>query len=944
MQGISLVKFVQLVFFIVGSLFLHSSYSAQIHTGSIDDRRYLYQVLDNQLQVLLISDPDADKAAASLDVNVGSYHDPIDREGLAHFLEHMLFLGTQKYPEADEYQTFISDNGGSHNAYTSSHHTNYFFDIDAKQLDNALDRFAQFFISPLFDSFYVDRERNAVHSEYKASIRDDFRRGYDVYRNVINPKHPDAKFNVGNLETLADRPRDKVRDDLLDFYKQYYSADKMALVVLGKEPLTELQKMVVERFSKIPQTNAIAKKGVQTKTGVQQGLKSEPLFISDKLPLEVVSQPIKELRQMSMSFSVPSIREYYREKPLDFIAYLLGHEGKGSLLSLLKKEGLAESLSAGGRDNNDGTAAFYITMQLTKKGLKQRDLIRSLVFYAINQIKEKGIEEWRYNEKRLLAEIAFNFREKAGAISTVRGLANNLHQYPAEDVIRGDYVMLNYTPDTIKYFLSLMTPDNVYVSTVFPEAEISKTTTYYQVPYSVSALSKKLPSLSNKLTAQFQLPEKNPFIPENISLYKKDLSLTEPLKLTEGDFNVWAKQDISFNTPKVKVLYRILSPRVSGSLKGVAMATLYTDLLSDRLNEYSYPALLADTALSVRSSNRGIDITLDGYHDKLHELMNLLMEEIDNNAIDKKRFSQLKTDLLRRWRNADKRTPYRQLYNQLVVNLYDSFWTNSAKANALESVTLSDLRAFADEWREGSQVQGLYYGNLDHEWLKNWELYVQKLQLLGESNIAPINIAKLDSANAQYNVFDIDHTDQAVVLYFQGLEDTVEDRAAMTVLRQIMQSPFYSSLRTEQQLGYVVFMGSLSLKQVPGSVFVVQSPSADVDKIGGAMQQFITEFESKLPDDISIYQQAVITQLLEEPQSLSASANDYWNNLLQDNETFNNRELLAQAVERLTADQLRDYYQQALKTPARSLWQYSRPPVKSQQIPFKFSNEVYSYP
>ena len=175
-------------------------------TSDTDTRAFRQLQLPNRLQVLLISDPGADKAAAALDVNVGSWQDPVERPGLAHFLEHMLFLGTQRYPVAGEYQSFISAHGGSHNAYTAFEHTNYFFDIDAAYLEQALDRFSQFFVAPLFTADYVDREKNAVNSEYLANIRDDNRRGFDVLRAVANPAHPFSKFSVGSLQTLADRP------------------------------------------------------------------------------------------------------------------------------------------------------------------------------------------------------------------------------------------------------------------------------------------------------------------------------------------------------------------------------------------------------------------------------------------------------------------------------------------------------------------------------------------------------------------------------------------------------------------------------------------------------------------------------------------------------------------------------------------------------------------
>jgi Insulinase (Peptidase family M16) len=82
-------------------------------------------VMDNGMRVLLVSDPKFNKSGASLVVNTGQMDDPKDTEGLAHFLEHMLFLGTKKYPDVADYDNFIFTNGGANNAYTTSDHTNF---------------------------------------------------------------------------------------------------------------------------------------------------------------------------------------------------------------------------------------------------------------------------------------------------------------------------------------------------------------------------------------------------------------------------------------------------------------------------------------------------------------------------------------------------------------------------------------------------------------------------------------------------------------------------------------------------------------------------------------------------------------------------------------------------------------------------------------------------
>lgn len=107
-----------------------------------DKRVYKYIKLPNKLSCLLISDKDADKSAAALDVKVGCSLDPRPLYGTAHFLEHMLFMGTEKYPSESEYSEFIKNNGGMNNAYTSLTNTNYHFDCSNEAFDEALDRFS----------------------------------------------------------------------------------------------------------------------------------------------------------------------------------------------------------------------------------------------------------------------------------------------------------------------------------------------------------------------------------------------------------------------------------------------------------------------------------------------------------------------------------------------------------------------------------------------------------------------------------------------------------------------------------------------------------------------------------------------------------------------------------------------------------------------------------
>ena len=92
------------------------------------------------MRVILISDPEGDMASAALDVRVGSSLEPTD--GLAHFLEHMLFQGSEKYPGESEYSEFMSKNGGMNNAFTALTDTNFHFECSNEGFEEGLDRMA----------------------------------------------------------------------------------------------------------------------------------------------------------------------------------------------------------------------------------------------------------------------------------------------------------------------------------------------------------------------------------------------------------------------------------------------------------------------------------------------------------------------------------------------------------------------------------------------------------------------------------------------------------------------------------------------------------------------------------------------------------------------------------------------------------------------------------
>jgi insulysin len=424
--------------------------SETVEVSAEDDRAYRTFTLPNKIQVLCVSDPETDKASAAMDIHIGHLCDPDDLPGLAHFLEHMLFLGTEKYPDENSYSTFLSEHGGMSNAFTAMENTNYYFDVAHPHLEGALDRFAQFFISPLFTESATERETKAVDSENAKNLQNDMWRNHQLYKSLSSPDHPFCKFGTGNLKTLQEIPKEKginVRDALIRFHSERYSANISKLVLLGRESLDDLEKLVREKFSTIVDYD----RTIPTFPGSP--------FKESTLRKQVKVVPVKELRLVELVWPMRSLKGFHEEHPNSYISHLVGHEGKGSLLSLLKEKGWANELYAGASVQNTDFAVYGVGVEVTDAGVEHYLDVANTVFQYIRMLQKEGPQQYCFDECQAVGNMNFRFKAKEQPASYTSSLAGNMHHNPQP--VSGPYLLRKYDPVLLKELIDGFTVDNV---------------------------------------------------------------------------------------------------------------------------------------------------------------------------------------------------------------------------------------------------------------------------------------------------------------------------------------------------------------------------------------------------------------------------------------------------------------------------------------------------
>jgi secreted Zn-dependent insulinase-like peptidase len=851
-----------------------------------DERSYRFLVLDNELRVLLVSDPTADMAAASLVVLRGSFHEPAGFAGLAHFLEHMLFIGTEKYPEVDSFKQFVAAQGGSSNAYTANDHTNYFMEVRAEAFREALDRFAQFFISPLLDPAYTEREKNAVHSEYQLQVKDDGWRGLHAFKAAMSPEHPGSRFTLGTLSTLGPG----VDAALKTFREENYSADQMILTALSSESLDELERWVAPLFG------AIENRAIGPAAPLPEA------FPRERLPLTLSYRPTRDRRSVTYQFPVPGPDDHYRQKPAMYITNLLGHEGGGSLHARLKATGWIESLSSAVYRFDAQNSFITVDMDLTEAGSRHVDEITDLLFGYIDMLKRHPPEAWRYEEQAKVARLGFRFQEKSGPTAFVYRVTPLLDRFPPQDVLAAPYLMTEFDPELIRRYMSYLTPENLLVQIVGPDVPADRVEQWFEVPYALAPTQRRP---DPKQDPALDLPEPNRFLPESLKLLAADGDGPR-LAVDDPALSLWLDRDTEFGVPRANV-YLLLGIRNGlQSPRDIAMAQLYQRLVTDASNQLAYPAWLAGLSYRLSLAPQGFQLGISGYSDKQAVLLDAVIENLTDVPIDPAKFELYRAELVREWRNFAQERPVTQTYSALWFLLLSSSWPPEALATALENAEPEDLAAWREARLDAFDVTGLAHGNVvyaaidgiadlirEHLPRQDFGLAEPQVRTVGES----LKLA-----------VPVNHPDAAMILHVQDPDTSYRTRARSVMAAHLLSEPYFTSLRTEQQLGYVVDMTARAIRRRGAITFLIQSPVASPAQLEEATRKFVADQLAALRDmpaeQFEESRTGLMARLTEQDSNLGQRSQRYWADIEKGVTSLDSRERIAEAVSRLAVDDM----------------------------------------
>lgn len=209
--------------------------------------KFQKHTLKNGLRVILAPMADTQTATVIVMTGVGSRYETEKENGLAHFLEHMFFKGTEKRPTAFDISKELDAIGAEYNAYTAKDHTAYYAKVEAHHWENALDVVSDLFLNAKLPEDEIDRERGTILQEISMYEDAPARRVGERFEELLYGEHPLGRRILGPKENI----RSFKRTDFLKYLNRGYTAENVVVGVAGKIDPKKVKKEIERHFAHI---------------------------------------------------------------------------------------------------------------------------------------------------------------------------------------------------------------------------------------------------------------------------------------------------------------------------------------------------------------------------------------------------------------------------------------------------------------------------------------------------------------------------------------------------------------------------------------------------------------------------------------------------------------------------------------------------------------------
>jgi predicted Zn-dependent peptidase len=212
--------------------------------------KYKRKVLPNGMRVITVHMKDTPTVTVLVMVEAGSKYESKEKNGISHFLEHMVFKGTEKRPTAFTISKELDSIGSQYNAFTSEEYTGYYAKAAPKHVSTLLDVVSDLYLNPAFDEKEMQKEKGVIIEEINMYLDLPHRHVQEIFMNLLYGDQPAGWTITGPRENIQAMER----KDFVDYRNNNYVAEATTVIVAGNFDEKKVQKEIQQRFASLSKT------------------------------------------------------------------------------------------------------------------------------------------------------------------------------------------------------------------------------------------------------------------------------------------------------------------------------------------------------------------------------------------------------------------------------------------------------------------------------------------------------------------------------------------------------------------------------------------------------------------------------------------------------------------------------------------------------------------
>ena len=865
----------------------------EIKKPKFDNRTFNGGQLDNGIKFSIVNDSHLEKSFVTVCLKVGSFSDPDGYKGLAHFLEHMLFMGSKKYPDENHFNTRLNELGGYSNAYTDVMETVYYFNVYDNGLEEIFDIFSRFFIDPLFDPDSVSREINAVNSEHKKNINQDMWRKYQLMLNLTDKESVINTFVTGSLNSLQ---KPDIREQVIKFYNKYYTTNNISISIASSKPTEQIYDIIEKTFGHITKNDDSSNNFVITKP-----------FLTENKAKTFHLKSVANIYEISWIWEVPYQEAFLDSKDFNILEMMITNKSDKSIYFHLKNKGFLHSITVETRYEG----ILNIKLKLTKEGYANLGYVEAVLLKGVNQIINGDLETYAKYYSQVM-KINFDCINKFNSVDLCNLLAVNHHYQTTPNIFSGSFLIskIKSTQEYHDLFAKYLNIDNCMK--IISSQVYNQNNFVYNILPEYDAEYSQVPNEFN-IDSTYEVEEHLCCFDTTNEYLDIDTQLIEGLDI----FNVphliserqWYGGCSKFGEPQIRMLLQFNSNKFFNSARSHILSNISCSILNflSTVILYKPSELCYSIVFEPKPTTSSISIKISGLNDvnKLKTLLcdvsnftinaNKLFDKVSKTYVD-----NLIISFKESYQNTKYLNPWEYSSYEVKKQQISTEYSSEKMIKELDLINYDLIKDYLGKILEDAALTTFVYGNIESNKINGLFNNFSKLFETPSYPLPKIN----QLTNTTIIHPNSQEKSNCITLYYPIGKFIPKEFNLISLAINILSQPFFDELRTKNQLGYLVKMGKNSIRDEQYIIQKIQTEKP-IDLVESKIDLYNKNLVKLIESaDFDKFISTQESQLKESDYSLDEKFMRYYPEISLRQYLFNRNDILLEQLAKLTKDDL----------------------------------------